>query len=243
MEALTDTAEFYLKLRAFNKDQILERRLAETQGKRLVEMSLASFATDVASEKPVPGGGSVSAYGGALAASLVSMVSRLTLKRAELEKHWSMAKEILVECESLQRNLLSLVDEDSEGFAALMQAYRLPKQSEQEKRKRAEEIQSRLKGAAEVPLKTAEQAAKILSEAKSLAEFANENALSDLQTAIHLAYASAQGAISNVTINLYGIKDEDYRKQTKTKLDAIQRQTENDKLAGLSTLAKRSKTV
>ena len=243
MDALTDTAEFYLRLRGFNKNQILERRLADTQGNKLIEMNLANFAADVASEKPVPGGGSVSAYGGALAASLVSMVSRLTLKRAELEKYWPKAKEIFAECELLRRHLLSLVDEDSESFTALMQAYRLPKESEQEKRKRAEEIQSRLKGAAEVPLKTAEQAAKILSEAKSFAEFANENALSDLQTAIHLAYASAHGAISNVTINLHGIKDEDYRKQTKTKLDAIQRQTENDKSEGLSTLAKRSKTV
>ncbi len=243
MEALTETAEFYLRLRGFNKNQILERRVAETQGKKLVDMSLASFATDVASEKPVPGGGSVSAYGGALAASLVSMVSRLTLKRPEFEKHWAKAKEILVECGSLQKHLLSLVDEDSESFAALMQAYRLPKESEQEKRRRAEEIQSRLKGAVEIPLKTTEQAAKILSEAKSLAEFANENALSDLQTAIHLAYASAHGAISNVTINLYGIKDEDYRKQIKTKLDTIQKQIENDKSEGLSTLAKRSKTV
>lgn len=243
MEALTDTAEFYLKLRGFNKDQILERRLAEPKGKKLVEMSLTNFATDVASEKPVPGGGSVSAYGGSLAASLVSMVSHLTLKRPELEKDWAKAREILEECESLRKHLLSLVDEDSESFAALMQAYRLPKESEQEKQKRAEEIQTRLKGAAEVPLKTAEHAAKILSEAKSLAEIANENALSDLQTATYLAYASVQGAISNVTINLAEIRDENYGKQITTKLDALQKQFEIDKMETLSALANRRRNA
>ncbi len=243
MEALTDTAEFYLKLRGFNNNQILERRLTETQGKKLIDMNLASFATDVASEKPVPGGGSVSAYAGALAASLVSMVSRLTLKRPEFEKHWVKAKEILVECESLQKHLLSLVDEDSESFAALMQAYRLPKESELEKRKRAEEIQSRLKGAAEVPLKTAEQAVEILFEAKSLAEIANESALSDLQTATYLAYASVQAAIANVTINLAGIKDGNYRMQTATKVDALLEEAELDKSRTLSAVAKRGKNA
>ncbi len=241
MEALTDTAEFYLKLRNFNKGQILERKLAETQDRKLIEMSLVSFAIDVASEKPVPGGGSVSAYAGSLAAGLVSMVSRLTLKRPELEIHWAKAKEVLVECEALQKRLLSLVDEDSESFDALMQAYRLPKTSEQEKQKRTEEIQSRLKRAAEVPLDTTEQAARTLAEAKKLAEVANENALSDLQTAAHLAYASAHGAISNVTINLSGIKDEDYRQQLKAKLDSLQKQIESDKSEALTALARRSK--
>ncbi len=243
MEALTDTAEFYLKLRGFNKDQILERRLADTKTKKLIEMSLANFATDVASEKPVPGGGSVSAYGGSLAAGLVSMVSRLTLKRPELEKHWAKAGEMLEESEGLQKSLLLLVDEDSESFAALMQAYHLPKEREQEKQKRSEDIQTRLKGAAEVPLKTAEQAAKILFEAKSLAEIANENALSDLQTATYLAYASVQGAIANVTINLAGIKDENYRMQTATKVDALLKVAERDKSGALAAVAKRGKNA
>ncbi len=239
-EALIDTAEFYLRLRGFNKNQILERRLGGTQGNRLIEMSLANFAGEVASDKPVPGGGSVSAFAGSLAASLVGMVCRLALKKPEQEKNWKSAEEVLAESESLQKDLLALVDEDSQSFASLMQSYRLPKDNEQEKRKRAEEIQNRLKGATEVPLKTAEQAGRILSAANRLAEFANENTFSDLQTAIFLAQASALGAVSNVTINLAGIKDEDYQKRMRMKIDTILKQTETDKSGALSALARRN---
>jgi glutamate formiminotransferase/formiminotetrahydrofolate cyclodeaminase len=243
MEALTDSAEFYLQLQGFNKNQILERRLTEKQGNRLIEMSLVSFGNEVASDQPVPGGGSVSAYAGSLAASLVSMVSRLTLKRPEYEKHWPRVKGILAESDSLQKRLLALVDEDSQSFASLVQAYRLPKESEQEKRVRSETIQTKLKGAAEVPLTTAEKAANALSLAKSLAECANENALSDLQTSVFLAYAGALGAVSNVSMNLPGIKDENYRRRMAIKLDTIQKQIERDKSDALSAMARRSNTA
>jgi formiminotetrahydrofolate cyclodeaminase len=170
------------------------------------------------------------------------MVSRLTIKRPDMERHWAKAKEILQACEALQKRLLSLVDEDSESFAALMQAYRLPKENEQEKQRRSAEIQSRLRGAAEVPMNTAEQASRVLSEARILASIANENALSDLQTATHLAYASVHGAISNVTINLSGIKDEGYRMQTKTKLNDLQAKIEHERSEALATLAMRGRT-
>ncbi len=145
-EALTDTAEFYLRLHGFSKDQILERKLTGPQDQKLVSMDLRSFAGDVASEKPVPGGGSVSAYAGSLAASLLCMVCRLTLKRPEYEKHWPDVKEILEKSEALRMRLLSLVDEDSQSFASLMQAYRLPKQTDEEKHARSAEIQKGLKG-------------------------------------------------------------------------------------------------
>lgn len=240
MEALTDSAQFYLRLRGFNNDQILERKLAETGGHNLIEKSLAGFVAELASDKPVPGGGSVSALAGALAASLVSMVSRLTLKNPGYAQHWARANEILTESESLHKVLLALVDEDSRRFTELMQAYRLSKDKEEEKRMRSEEIQKGLKGAAEVPMVTAQNAAKALSIAKSLAEFGNENALSDLQTAIHLAHAGALGALSNVTINLAAIKDQGYKKQMTTMLEAVNKQVETDKSAALEILTKRS---
>jgi glutamate formiminotransferase / formiminotetrahydrofolate cyclodeaminase len=240
MEALTDSAQFYLRLRAFNNDQILEHKLAGAGGDRLIEKTLAGFVTEVASDKPVPGGGSVSALAGSLAASLVSMVSRLTLKKPEYEKHWARAKEALTESEFLQKALLGLVDEDSRSFLKLMQAYRLPKKSEEEKRERSQEIQEGLKEAAEVPMRTAQKAAKTLSIAKGLAEFGNENALSDVQTAVHLAHASALGALSNVAINLATIKDESYKKEMSTRLESLQKEVETEKAAALAVLAKRS---
>jgi glutamate formiminotransferase/formiminotetrahydrofolate cyclodeaminase len=237
MEALTDSAQFYLRLRGFNNDQILERKLTETSGNRLIEKSLSGFVTEVASEKPVPGGGSVSALAGSLAASLVSMVSRLTLNKPEYEKDRARAQEVLTESEALQNALLALVDEDAKSFMELLQAYRLPKE---EKQKRSEEIQKRLKAAAEVPMRTAQKAAKVLSIAKTLAEFGNENALSDLQTAIHLAHAGLLGAISNVAINLAAIKDESYKKQMSTRLEILQKEVETDKSASIALLGKRS---
>jgi glutamate formiminotransferase/formiminotetrahydrofolate cyclodeaminase len=240
MEALTDTAEFYLQLQGFSKNQILETKVLETQTDRLVALDLATFGSEVASEKPVPGGGSVSAYAGSLAASLVSMVSRLTLKKPEYQQHWPKVEGIVAESETLQKRLLELVDEDSRSFGNLMQAYRLPKSSEQEKRVRSAEIQSRLKGAAEVPLTTAENAARALSLAKSLSECANENALSDLQTAIFLAHASVIGALSNVTINLVGMKDEEYQKKTRSKIEAIHKQIEKDKTEAIQAIASRT---
>ena len=240
MEALTDAAEFYLRLARFDKNQILERRLTEPQGNRMVELSLANFASEVASDKPVPGGGSVSALAGALAASLVSMVSRLTLNKQNYETHWARSKELLLETENIRSELMNLVDEDTQAFASLMQAFRLPKSSEDEKRRRSEEIQTRLKSAAEVPLKTAERSGKVLMNAKTLAEFGNENALSDLQTSVHLAYAGVMGAISNVKINLAGIKDEGYARQLSSKLEANIQQVEREKTEALRVLADRS---
>jgi glutamate formiminotransferase/formiminotetrahydrofolate cyclodeaminase len=240
-EALTDTAEFYLRLHSFKKDQILERKLADSGSDRLVAMSLAAFSSEVASEKPVPGGGSVSAYAAALAAGLVSMVSRLTLKKLEYEKYWPAAHGILTESERLRARLLTLVDQDSESFAALMKAYRLPKESQLDREIRSKEIQLRLKEATQIPLETAEQAARTLSAARNLAEYANINALSDVQTAISLAHAAFLGATANVTINLPGIKDPEYRKRLEEKLIPLQRQVEKDESGALTVLASRNK--
>ena len=239
MEALTDSAQFYLQLRGFNNGQILERKLTEIGGNRLIDESLAGFVTEVASDKPVPGGGSVSALAGSLAASLVSMVSRLTLKKPEYEKHSARTNEILTESESLQSALLALVDEDSGTFTELLQAYRLPKETDEEKRRRSEEIQRRLKAAAEVPMRTAQKSARALSIARTLAEFGNENALSDLQTAIHLAHAGVLGALSNVSINLAAMKDEGYKRQAIASLEVLQEQVETDRTVALAVLANR----
>jgi glutamate formiminotransferase/formiminotetrahydrofolate cyclodeaminase len=242
-EALTDTAEFYLRLRSFSKNQILERKLVESESNRLVAMSLATFASEVASDKPVPGGGSVSAYSASLAASLVSMVARLTLKRPEHEKDGPVVRQLLAESEKLQRLLLTLVDKDSESFSALMKVYRLPKENEQEKKARSGEIQSTLKQACQVPLETAEKAGEVLVVARKLANSANLNALSDLQTALSLAQAGLAGAAANVEINLASIKDSQFRRQVEEKLHSIEKTAEKNRSEGFELLASRSKPM
>jgi len=242
MDALVDTAEFYLRLQGFSRDQILERKLSESQSNKLIAKDLSAFATAVASDKPTPGGGSVSAYAAALAAALVAMVSRLTLRRSEGEISMGRIEELINESDDVAKRLLTLVDEDAESFEALMKAYRLPKESEQQKVSRANEIQARLKQAAEVPLSTAKNAVRTLFLAKSLCEFAIPNALSDLQTAIFLAHAGTEGALSNVEINLANIKDEQYRKLTKSMIDDLRRQSEKGKAEALAILVSRART-
>jgi glutamate formiminotransferase/formiminotetrahydrofolate cyclodeaminase len=241
-EALTDTAKFYLRLHSFKDGQILERKLSDVDSGRLATMNLSAFSAEVASEKPVPGGGSVSAYVASLAASLVSMVARLTLKKTELGKHSPTVNAVLAESDKLRATLLSQVDKDSKSFDALMKAYGLPKETEREKEVRSTSIQANLKDATEVPLQTAEQAVQTLSAGKRLAEHANINALSDLETAIAAAYAGFAGAVANVRINLPGIKDPECRKRIQEKLDTLQSQIEQDRKDTHSILAVRRKT-
>ena len=238
-EALTDTAKFYLRLHGFKNDQILERKLYDADADHLAGMNLTSFASAVASDKPVPGGGSVSAYIASLAAGLVSMVARLTLKKTE-PRHQPTVTTILAESEKLRTTLLTQVDRDAQSFEALMGAYRLPKATEREKETRSTEIQTRLKTATEVPLETTERAAQVLSAANRLIEYANVNAISDLETAIGAAHAAFLGAHANVRINLAGIKDTDYVKRIEGKFGELQRLVEQGRKEAYSRLTARS---
>ena len=241
MEALTDSAEFYLKLHGFNKNQILEKRLFEVEPQRLVDFDLASFADTVASDKPVPGGGSVSAYAACLASGLISMVSRLTLTKIEFEKAWPDLRDILAKSEILRSRLLNLVDEDSRSYMQLIEAYRLPNTSEEERQRRTSEIQARLKNAAEVPMKTAQTITEVLDLAVKLASSSNMNAISDLQTATFLAHSTALGALSNVSINLSGIKDEGFRLRMQEEVDRVKRDIEGSKAKTLAIIASRQR--
>jgi len=240
-EALTDSAKFYLRLHGFKDDQILERKLYDTGPAGLISMTLSTFSSAVASDKPVPGGGSVSAYMGSMAAGLVSMVARLTLKKAELKECWPTANGILVETEKLRSALLAQVDRDAESFEALMKAYRLPKATELEKQQRVAEIQAKLKMATEIPLRTAEYAARVLAEARRLVDSANISAISDLETAVVGARAAVQGALANVMINLSGTADVAYRQQIQRRLDAVRSQVERVEKDAYSALTARAK--
>jgi glutamate formiminotransferase/formiminotetrahydrofolate cyclodeaminase len=239
-EALAEVAEFYLKLHGFNMNQILERKLTEPD-ERLISLSLAGFAREVASVKPVPGGGSVSAYAGALSASLLAMVSRLTINKTEKSGDRSKIDSVLQESEALQQRLITLVDEDSKSFASLMEAYRLPKATELEKHARSVQIQSRLKHAADIPLATAENCSRALSLAESLSEIVDENVLSDLQTSLFLADAGTRGALANVEINLASINDGDYQNETRSEVDEIRKRIERDKSQALKAISSRMK--
>ena len=212
MDALVDSAEFYLKLENFNREQILEKRLFAPSPLSLTDMSLSTFSEEVASKKATPGGGSVAAYMGALAAALVCMVGRITLsKKQDVSQENSRLQKLVGQGEDLRQRFLGLVVEDAESFDAVMQAFKLPKDN-LDARRRA--IQQATVKAAEVPLRTLDCAVQVLRLDDEIAKYGATNALSDIITSVAAAQASMEGASSNVLINLDALDDQHYVEKT-----------------------------
>ena len=207
MDALVDSAEFYLRLENFSRDQILEKRLFAPTAPSLTDQSLSTFSEEVASKKAVPGGGSVSAYMGSLAAGLVAMVARLTLGKREPPQNADQLENIVKKSEELRQRLLKLVVEDSQAFDAVIKSFKIPKEQSEMRRKTIQEATIK---ATEVPLSTMEQATHVLHLAQEIAEHGSSNALSDVVTAAAAAKAAIEGAASNVAINLKSIEDKNY---------------------------------
>ena len=211
MDALVDSAEFYLRLENFNRDQILEKRLFAPSPLSLTDMSLATFSEEVASKKATPGGGSVSAYMGVLAAGLLSMVSRITLGKKEPPKAADRLQAALKTGEELRAKFLKLVVDDAESFNAVMKAFKIPKEQQETRRKAIQEATVK---AAEVPLSTLDSSVQTLRLAREVAENGAANALSDVSTSIAAARAAGEGAASNVLINLEMLDDKHYVEKT-----------------------------
>ncbi len=172
------------------------------------DMSLAEFTRATASGSPVPGGGSVAALCGSLAASLVAMVANLTEENERM-------KQISVRMETLRISLLDLIEKDSRSFSAVMEAYRMPKAGQEEKNKRSQAIQESLKEAARVPMETAETAYEILEYSKYVVLHGNKNAVTDGMVSAMLARTAVLASLLNVRINLTSIKDGSFTEHMK----------------------------
>ncbi len=217
-EALVDAAVWYLQLDQFEPDQVLETRLftALEEPSQLPDQDDSSvaiipvdsnFLKALASASPTPGGGSASAYAAAMAAALVTMVARLTIgkkKYADVEEEMSTIEQ---HAEAMRVELTSAVSDDSAAFEAVMNAYRLPRNTPQEKEERTQQIQTATLLAAQVPLQVAQTAVEILKYAQILVLHGNLNAISDAGSAAALAGAAISGAALNVRINALGLKD------------------------------------
>jgi glutamate formiminotransferase/formiminotetrahydrofolate cyclodeaminase len=220
MDALVDSAEFYLKLENFSREQILEKRLFAPNPSSLNDMSLSNFSEEVASKKATPGGGSVSAYIGALGAGLVCMVARITLAKKNLAHESERLQEIVQNGEDLRKRLLELVVEDAESFDAVMQAFKLSKDKPDVRRKA---IQDATLKAAEVPLHTLDSSVQVLRLAEEVAKYGATNALSDVTTSVAAARAATEGAASNVLINLDMIEDKLYADKTRIHVSELRK--------------------
>ena len=173
-------------------------------------MTIQEFAMQTASNEPVPGGGSISALAGSLAAALTELVAGLTIgkkKYADVEEDMKAAVEPM---KAVCAQLLDDIKRDSESFDQYMQALTLPKETEEEKEARTEAMQNGLKAAVEVPLSVAKAACGILPYAETMVIKGNRTAVTDALVATMMARTAVLGAGFNVKINLESIKDQEY---------------------------------
>ena len=213
-------------LKPFNpKEKVIEYLMQDeaeqARAERLVRMSAAGFARETASESAAPGGGSVSAYMGALGAALATMVANLSSHKRGWDDRWKEFSDVAEKGQALVDELLVLVDEDTRAFDAIMDVFAMPKGTPEEKAARAAAMEKATLNAAAVPLRTMEAALKALPLALEMAEKGNPASASDAGVAALAAVAGIQGARLNVRINAAGLADKAPAEPLLQRADAI----------------------
>lgn len=198
-------------LKPFNpKEKIIEYMIADDHSKKLAGMNLREFANETASESPAPGGGSISAYVGALGVSLGTMVANLSSHKRGWDERWEEFSGWAEKGQILKDELLLLVDEDTRAFNRIMDAFGLPKGTEEEKKTRTQAIQEASKYAMEIPLRVMKKSFESLEIIKAMALIGNPNSVSDAGVGALCALTAVRGAFLNVKINARGIQDHDF---------------------------------
>lgn len=180
----------------------------------LIDKTVKQYIAEVGSGSPTPGGGSVAALVGSMGGGLTNMVGNLTIDKKVYDEVPEDAKIKMegnqAEIEKVVEKLTALIDEDATAFDGVMNAFKLPKGTEEEKKIRRNAIEQGYKDALEVPLRCSRLCLKILELQNVFAEYGNVNAITDVGIGTLLAYSGLEGALFNVTINLKGIKDKEY---------------------------------
>lgn len=191
----------------------------------LIENTLKEYVSQAASSDPTPGGGSVSALVGSLGGALTNMVGNLTIGKKVFDEIPDDAQQKMQEnakkIEQLTEELVKIVDLDATAFDGVMEAFKLPKETDEEKKARSEAIQEGYKHALEVPLKCSKKCLEILELQDVFANYGNINAITDVGVGTLLAYSALEGALFNVTINLKSIKDETYKKAKEEEVNKL----------------------
>ena len=172
-----------------------------------VEMSIRDFQSALASSSPTPGGGTAAAIALGQAAALSIMVCDLTIGSEKWKDGWEISEKLLPISIDIMTNSARLADEDSDSFDAVMNSFKMPKESEEEKESRRQEIRKNTLVAAKVPMETAELALELLNHLPDLAKYGNKNAISDVGVCSLLASAACKGALFNVKINLSSLPE------------------------------------
>ncbi|HOI87940.1 MAG TPA: glutamate formimidoyltransferase [Lentimicrobium sp.] len=198
-------------LKPFNpEEKIIEYVLRDRSGKKLMDMSCAAFADETSSESPAPGGGSISAYMGALGVSLGTMVANLSSHKPGWDERWEEFSVWAEKGQMLKDELLHLVDEDTRAFNMIMDAFGLPKGSDEEKAARTEAIQQATRYAIEIPFRVMQKSFETMEILKAMAETGNPNSVSDAGVGALAARSAVMGAFLNVKINASGLSDKTF---------------------------------
>lgn len=202
------------------RKKIIEYQIKEFE-KSLVELNLREFADELSTDSPAPGGGSVAALSGSLAAGLTAMVANLTHGKKDYERQNRKMNAAAIQAQRLKDELLRLVDLDTAAFNRVMDCFRLPKKTDEEKAQREDAIQQATKNAADVPLQVMQTGLELLELTEMVAKYGNKNSISDAGVAALAADTAIRGAGLNVLINLAAIEDQEYVERCKEQVAQI----------------------
>lgn len=189
------------------EEKVIEYLIADTEANKLTDLTARGLAEETASESPAPGGGSISAYMGALGAALGTMVANLTAHKAAYDDRWEEFSQAAEQGQELMETLLHLVDEDTAAFNRIMAVFAMPKKTEAEKAARAAALEAATLYATEVPLRTMQTAVRVFPLVKAMASEGNPASVTDAGVGALAAHAAVRGAYLNVRINAAGLKD------------------------------------
>ena len=207
------------------EERIIEYMLADKADSKLVSYTLADFADETASESPAPGGGSIAAYIGALGVSLATMVANLSSHKKGWDDRWQEFSNWAEKGQQYKYELLQQVDADTKAFNHIMDAFALPKTTDEEKTVRTEAIQAATKYAIEIPFKVMQASYATLQLIKAMAETGNPNSVSDAGVGALCARSAVMGAFMNVRINAAGYNDNNFVADIITRGNAIEQET------------------
>ncbi len=201
--------------------KIIEYKLKNTSDEKLIAMNLRAFADETASESPAPGGGSISAYVGSLGAALGTMVANLSAGKRGWEDKFSYFSDYASQGQQIKDALLKLVDEDTAAFNAIMNAFGLPKNTDEEKKARTEAIENATKYACEVPFRAMQTAYSSLEMLRAMVEKGNQNSVTDAGVGVLCEKTAVRGAYFNVLVNAKGLKDRSFADDIITKAKSL----------------------
>lgn len=206
------------------EDKIIEYVLnKDNESPKLMQMTCSDFADETASESPAPGGGSISAYMGALGASLATMVANLSSHKPGWDDRWEEFSDWADNGQSIKNELIHLVDEDTNAFNKIMDAFGMPKSTEQEKAERTAAIQAATKYAIEIPFRVMKKSLEAFNIIQAMAEIGNPNSVSDAGVGALAARSAVMGAFLNVKINASGLKDKEFVEKVLTEGTEIEK--------------------